>query len=309
MARIDHSWLMGAEVSSVSVSVSTASAPLVRHVGSALSRTHVPTTDVEAVKEALRAALRTAPVPELKGFLADRGADTSACVEKADLIRAAVPLLLALAREPSDRQRQPPPHRPAGGVAAAGPSAASPRARRAGPAHSGKCKLCKGAIQPSDKLMRVTIPKGSGTSSAGRRHEQQAICHAACVRCSHPGCTASQQELRFRDGKIFCPTHFDLRFAPRCGECDEPITGAYVTAGKTKYHPECFVCCGCRKPLADSSQPGAATGSYTTGEDGLPYCRPCFKELFAPRCAACAVVRPCHLRSAFCRLSVGCSVG
>ena len=96
---------MGAEVLSVNVSVSTASAPLVRRVASALSRTHVPTTDVEAVKEALRAALRTAPVPELKAFLADRGADTSACVEKADLIRAAVPLLLALAREPSDRRR------------------------------------------------------------------------------------------------------------------------------------------------------------------------------------------------------------
>ena len=56
--------------------------------------------------------------------------------------------------------------------------------------------------------------------------------------------------------QVYCTAHHDLRFAPKCHQCELPISGPFLTAMQgQKYHTACFVCAGCRQPLA-STAPG-----------------------------------------------------
>ena len=241
-------------------------------------------------------ACQTASVSQLKSFLSDRGVDAGQCVEKTELVELAVPLLRELATTASTE----PSPRPAARSSqhrlpsvAAGPAAATAARRwqqhstasRTVAANSSTvatgslCKLCRAAVRPVDKCVRMEIP------SAGRR-PQPVICHAACVKCCHEGCShqsaaATTSQLCFRDGKLYCQAHLEWHFLPKCTQCDEPISGPCVTALKgQKFHQHCFVCASCRQPLERS---------YSVGPDNLPYCQKDHKKLFAPRCSGCAV--------------------
>lgn len=44
------------------------------------------------------------------------------------------------------------------------------------------------------------------------------------------------------------------------------------------WHKECFVCTGCKTPLA---------GQQFTSQDDNPYCIKCFGNLYAKKCSAC----------------------
>ncbi|MCS7037966.1 MAG: hypothetical protein NZP34_00005, partial [Caldilineales bacterium] len=63
---------------------------------------------------------------------------------------------------------------------------------------------------------------------------------------------------------------------PTCYGCSRPITGAYVTALGRAWHPECFRCAGCGRPIGENS-------FYT--HEGRPYHAACYHERFSPRCA------------------------
>lgn len=45
------------------------------------------------------------------------------------------------------------------------------------------------------------------------------------------------------------------------------------------WHKECFVCTGCKTPLA---------GQQFTSQDDNPYCIHCFGNLYAKKCSACS---------------------
>ncbi len=81
--------------------------------------------------------------------------------------------------------------------------------------------------------------------------------HTECMRCSgHCGALLADKVFSLTDaGKPIC-ADCNLGGA-KCVGCLKPLTaGAFVTAGKHKYHPDCFNCALCKanlrgKPYAD----------------------------------------------------------
>ncbi len=63
-----------------------------------------------------------------------------------------------------------------------------------------------------------------------------------------------------------------------CPNCHRPITGASITALGHEWHPNCFRCAGCGKPIGEAQ-------FYEQGS--RPYHTACYHERFSPRCAAC----------------------
>lgn len=64
----------------------------------------------------------------------------------------------------------------------------------------------------------------------------------------------------------------------RCTGCRQPIgAGAYVSAGSSPYHPDCFRCATC----------GAMLGRAFKAAGGKPVCDSCYVNRHAPRCIVC----------------------
>jgi len=96
-------------------------------------------------------------------------------------------------------------------------------------------------------------------------------------------CVVCEQEIGSktffeREGKPYCETCYQGLFAPQCCKCGENIIGQCVTAMNQTWHPECFICALC---------------SCNFGDEGFhefenkPYCRACYYNMFAPKCAGC----------------------
>lgn len=74
--------------------------------------------------------------------------------------------------------------------------------------------------------------------------------------------------------------------ALRCSPCPcaspalflQTLTKGGVTYRDEPWHKECFVCTGCKTPLA---------GQQFTSQDDNPYCIKCFGNLYAKKCSAC----------------------
>lgn len=62
-----------------------------------------------------------------------------------------------------------------------------------------------------------------------------------------------------------------------------PQSTSYINALGRSWHPQCFLCTGCRKPLP---------GQFTVSETGEPYCQPCHQCAFHPRCGVCGDFLP-----------------
>lgn len=58
----------------------------------------------------------------------------------------------------------------------------------------------------------------------------------------------------------------------------QTLTKGGVTYRDEPWHKECFVCTGCKTPLA---------GQQFTSQDDNPYCIKCFGNLYAKKCSAC----------------------
>ncbi|XP_030764374.1 transforming growth factor beta-1-induced transcript 1 protein-like isoform X2 [Sitophilus oryzae] len=63
-----------------------------------------------------------------------------------------------------------------------------------------------------------------------------------------------------------------------CAQCKETITGSILTALGKSWHPDHFVCDGCKEPITETK--------FHTNED-KPYCGNCHVKLFAKTCHAC----------------------
>ncbi|XP_020893814.1 PDZ and LIM domain protein 7 isoform X2 [Exaiptasia diaphana] len=99
--------------------------------------------------------------------------------------------------------------------------------------------------------------------------------HFTCAGC---GDSLQSQGFVEEGGKLYCEKCYNRHFAPQCHSCKQPIIGPCVQAiGKT-YHPEHFTCNNCGKQI----------GSEGFNVDrGMPYCEPCYKDMFCIKCAGC----------------------
>lgn len=96
--------------------------------------------------------------------------------------------------------------------------------------------------------------------------------HPDCMLCHQCKGGLTNKPVHIHEGNLYDPECFFAFHAKICDICHKPITGAnakFLTSGDKSYHPACYVCFHCRKPLS-----------------GLPYyivndnrvCAPCVKR-------------------------------
>jgi hypothetical protein len=68
---------------------------------------------------------------------------------------------------------------------------------------------------------------------------------------------------------------------PICSGCHRSISGTYITALAKTWHPDCFRCADCGRPIEQES-------FYT--RDDRPYHAACYHRRFSPRCASCGQI-------------------
>jgi paxillin len=87
--------------------------------------------------------------------------------------------------------------------------------------------------------------------------------HFFCAQC---GQQFGDDGFHERDGKPYCKNDYFDQFAPKCNGCNRAIMENYISALNSQWHPECFVCRDCRKPVR---------GKSFYALEGKPVCPPC----------------------------------
>ncbi|KAF6770591.1 hypothetical protein AHF37_10530 [Paragonimus kellicotti] len=72
--------------------------------------------------------------------------------------------------------------------------------------------------------------------------------HFVCCQCHAP---LKDQPFAEQDDQFYCVNDFVNSAASRCAKCDQPIIGTVTLALDKSWHPHCFVCSHCNKPLQE----------------------------------------------------------
>ncbi|XP_033321255.1 paxillin isoform X6 [Megalopta genalis] len=87
--------------------------------------------------------------------------------------------------------------------------------------------------------------------------------HFFCAQC---GKQFGEEGFHERDGKPYCREDYFDMFAPKCGGCNRAIMENYISALNSQWHPDCFVCRDCKKPVS---------GKSFYAMEGKPVCPKC----------------------------------
>uniref|UniRef100_A0A8C3MD10 Four and a half LIM domains protein 3 n=1 Tax=Geospiza parvula TaxID=87175 RepID=A0A8C3MD10_GEOPR len=127
---------------------------------------------------------------------------------------------------------------------------------------SSKCIACEKTVMPGSRKLEY---------NGQTWHEHCFICSS----CQQP--IGSRSFIPDKKD-YYCVPCYESKFAPRCTRCKKTLTKGGVTYRDEPWHKECFVCTGCKTPLA---------GQQFTSQDDNPYCIKCFGNLYAKKCSAC----------------------
>eukprot|EP00106_Octopus_bimaculoides_P001830 XP_014769272.1 PREDICTED: LIM domain-binding protein 3-like isoform X2 [Octopus bimaculoides] len=171
----------------------------------------------------------------------------------------------------------PPVHRP--------PASTKPKVSAGPPKPTGhgatKGKKGDAVYKTPDQSGRIPVCAACGTPIRGPfvLAMGKSWCPAHFV-CANPSCGVKLFDIGFVEegGFLYCEKDYELYFAPHCHKCNQVIIGECVNAMNTTFHPNCFLCAHCRKPIG---------GSSFHIEDGEFYCDPHWKEMFQAICFGC----------------------
>ncbi|OXU23720.1 hypothetical protein TSAR_006505 [Trichomalopsis sarcophagae] len=122
--------------------------------------------------------------------------------------------------------------------------------------------------------------------------------HFFCAQCGNP---FGEEGFHERDGKPYCRQDYFDMFAPKCGGCNRAIMENYISALNSQWHPDCFVCRDCKKPVSGKSfyamegkplcpkcdcRQKFQGGSFFDHE-GQPYCETHYHAKRGSLCAGC----------------------
>uniref|UniRef100_A0A493T8M2 Four and a half LIM domains protein 3 n=1 Tax=Anas platyrhynchos platyrhynchos TaxID=8840 RepID=A0A493T8M2_ANAPP len=127
---------------------------------------------------------------------------------------------------------------------------------------SSKCIACEKTVMPGSRKLEY---------NGQTWHEHCFICSS----CQQP---IGSRSFIPDQKDYYCVPCYESKFAPRCTRCKKTLTKGGVTYRDEPWHKECFVCTGCKTPLA---------GQQFTSQDDNPYCIKCFGNLYAKKCSAC----------------------
>ncbi|XP_077377672.1 LIM domain kinase 2 isoform X1 [Festucalex cinctus] len=112
---------------------------------------------------------------------------------------------------------------------------------------------------------------GTRVHEPSRMKVLQDTWHGACFQCS-VCCDHLTNWYYEKDGKLYCRKHYWENFGELCHGCALLMTGPAMVAGEHKYHPECFVCLGCKVVIEDGH-------TYALVERSKLYCGKCYKQV------------------------------
>ncbi|XP_051157815.1 actin-binding LIM protein 1 isoform X1 [Leptopilina boulardi] len=93
--------------------------------------------------------------------------------------------------------------------------------------------------------------------------------HIACFKCAQCNSSLAQGGFFAREGSYYCTKDYREKWGTKCAGCGEYVEGDVVTAGeKHSFHPNCFHCQRCRKPLLGQ-------GTKVTLVQGQALCHRC----------------------------------
>jgi len=131
--------------------------------------------------------------------------------------------------------------------------------------------------------------------------------HLGCVVCSQPFING-RKVIEGEDGNAYCEADFIEKFAVRCDVCRKPVIGECIQALGKSYHPKCFQCVGCKKPIQGAffeheGKIHCETHYYKSL--GL-LCPDCNKPIFG-KCVNAKGTRyhPEHFKCSFCKKQLG----
>ncbi|GFO38246.1 PDZ and LIM domain protein 5, partial [Plakobranchus ocellatus] len=98
--------------------------------------------------------------------------------------------------------------------------------------------------------------------------------------CANPQCGTKLLDIGFVEegGYLYCERDYADHFAPHCEKCGQAIIGECVNALQKSYHPSCFLCVQCMKPIG---------GTKFHIEDGKFYCEADWNAMFQTMCSSC----------------------
>uniref|UniRef100_A0A6B2L6P4 LIM zinc-binding domain-containing protein n=1 Tax=Arcella intermedia TaxID=1963864 RepID=A0A6B2L6P4_9EUKA len=99
--------------------------------------------------------------------------------------------------------------------------------------------------------------------------------HFTCQEC---GTEFKGGDCHEFEGNYYCLTHYKIQLLKKCARCGKPCQGRSVTALGKVWHPDHFTCHICSVPFAES---------HYYENDGLPYCKTHYVQLFGYNCAHC----------------------
>ncbi|XP_015283611.1 PREDICTED: zyxin isoform X2 [Gekko japonicus] len=103
--------------------------------------------------------------------------------------------------------------------------------------------------------------------------------HVECFTCFKCERQLQGQQFYNVDEKPFCEDCY-AGTLEKCCVCKQTITDRMLRATGSSYHPQCFTCVVCRKPLEGAS--------FIVDKANLPHCVDDYHRKYAPRCSVCA---------------------
>nr|XP_060618650.1 zyxin isoform X1 [Anolis sagrei ordinatus]XP_060618651.1 zyxin isoform X1 [Anolis sagrei ordinatus]XP_060618652.1 zyxin isoform X1 [Anolis sagrei ordinatus] len=125
------------------------------------------------------------------------------------------------------------------------------------------CGLCKKALSRTQPAVRAL----------------DKFFHVECFTCFKCERQLQGQQFYNVDEKPFCEECY-AGTLEKCCVCKQTITDRMLRATGNSYHPQCFTCVVCHKPLEGAS--------FIVDKANLPHCVDDYHRKYAPRCSVCS---------------------
>ncbi|XP_017366785.1 zyxin isoform X3 [Cebus imitator] len=103
--------------------------------------------------------------------------------------------------------------------------------------------------------------------------------HIACFTCHQCAQQLQGQQFYSLEGAPYCEGCYTDTLE-KCNTCGQPITDRMLRATGKAYHPQCFTCVICARPLEGTS--------FIVDQANRPHCVPDYHKQYAPRCSVCS---------------------
>ncbi|XP_078281405.1 filamin-binding LIM protein 1 isoform X2 [Rhinoraja longicauda] len=102
--------------------------------------------------------------------------------------------------------------------------------------------------------------------------------HENCLKCRKCNCKLVGKNYYNLGGNPHCDSCYQDTLE-KCGKCNKAVTSPIIRATDKAFHPECFTCIVCHRPIG--------TERFGVNQAGEVHCLEDFQRRYAPQCCVC----------------------